>query len=476
MTSRAWREGSVGLLLLAGLGLLAGLVFWLKDMRWGRQAYEIVVEFPDAKGLKEGTPVRYRGVEIGKVTGVRPTSSTVDVIVSIMKPNLQIPSEAVVEAQSSAFLGDMFLDIQPQARIEERADRALPLDKGCDSSEIVCNNSRLEGRAIADMNDLVRSMDQVAQLLSNPKLVADIEKTADNAAKATAGVSGLTKDLSTLSRSVQGQVQPLTGNLTETLTTATTTLRAAQGTVATANRTLTTIGSRADRTLTDIGSSAAEVGTTASRARVTLSQVDQVIVANKGAIAQALTNVAGASGEAQLALKELTPTLTQVRKGDLLDNFEKLSGNLRVVSANLRIASAALNDPAGMVALQQTLDAARVTFINAQKITSDLDDITGDPKVRVNLRRLINGLGNLVSTTTRMEAPIAQMEQLNPGQGTGESVSQTISSTRSEAVTLYQDLSRLAQRIEAEDARSRSARGSSGSSHSPATPPGPPGR
>jgi phospholipid/cholesterol/gamma-HCH transport system substrate-binding protein len=473
MTSRAWREGSVGLLLLAGLGLLGGLVFWLKDMRWGRQSYEIVVEFPDAKGLKEGTPVRYRGVEIGKVTGVRPTSSTVDVVVSITKPNLQIPSEAVVEAQSSAFLGDMFLDIQPRARIEERADRALPLDKGCDASEIVCNNSRLEGRAIADMNDLVRSMDQVAQLLSNPKLVADIEKTADNAAKATAGVSGLTKDLSTLSRSVQGQVQPLTGNLTETLTTATTTLKAAQGTVATANR-----------TLGNIGASAAEVGTTASRARVTLSQVDQVIVANKGAIAQALTNVAGASGEAQIALKELTPTLAQVRKGDLLDNFEKLSGNLRVVSANLRIASAALNDPAGMVALQQTLDAARVTFINAQKITSDLDDITGDPKVRVNLRRLINGLGNLVSTTTRMEAPIAQMEQLNPGQGTGEPVSQTISTTRSEAVSLYQDLSRLAQKIEAEDARSRSAGPSapgratdnSSSPRNRATPPGPPGR
>jgi phospholipid/cholesterol/gamma-HCH transport system substrate-binding protein len=326
------------------------------------------------------------------------------------------------------------------------------------------------------MNDLVRSMDQVAQLLSNPKLVADIEKTADNAAKATAGVSGLTKDLSTLSRSVQGQVQPLTGNLTETLTTATSTLRAAQGTVANANRTLDNIGASA----ATVGLTAAEVGTTASRARVTLSQVDQVIVANKGAISLALTNVAGASGEAQLALKELTPTFSQIRKGDLLDNLEKLSGNLRVVSANLRIASAALNDPAGMVALQQTLDAARVTFINAQKITSDLDDITGDPKVRVNLRRLINGLGNLVSTTTRMEAPIAQMEQLNPGQGTGEPVSQTISTTRSEAVSLYQDLSRLAQRIEAEEARSRPATGrATGNPSSPrsrATPPGPPGR
>lgn len=439
MTSRAWREGSVGLLLLTGLALLGGLVFWLKDVRWGRQAYQIVVEFPDAKGLQEGTPVRYRGVEIGKVTGVRPTSSTVDVVVEIMKPNLQIPSEAVVEAQSSAFLGDMFLDIQPRARIEERADRPLPLDKGCDATEIVCDGSRLEGRAIADMNDLVRSMDQVAQLLSNPKLVADIEKTADNAAKATAGISGLTRDLSTLSRSVQGEVKPLTGNLNNTLATATETLRAAQGTVANANR-----------TLDNIGTSASEVGVTANRARVTLSQVDQVIVANKGAISQALTNVAGASGEAQMALRELTPTFSQIRKGDLVDNLEKLSGNLRVVSANLRIASAALNDPAGMVALQQTLDAARVTFVNAQKITADLDEITGDPKVRVNLRRLINGLGNLVSTTTRLEQPIATLDQLSPGQA-GEPIAKTIGATRQEAVALYDDLSRLARQMDQAD-------------------------
>jgi phospholipid/cholesterol/gamma-HCH transport system substrate-binding protein len=446
MTSRAWREGSVGLLLLAGLGLLGGLVFWLKDVRWGRQAYQIVVEFPDAKGLQAGTPVRYRGVEIGKVTGVKPTSSTVDVIVEITAPNLQIPSEATVEAQSSAFLGDMFLDIQPRARIEERADRALPLDKSCDSTEIVCDGSRLEGRAIADMNDLVRSMDQVAQLLSNPKLVADIEKTADNAAKATAGVSGLTKDLSTLSRSVQGEVKPISGNLNQTLTTATDTLRAAQGTVANANRTLDNIGSSASA----VGATATEVGVTASRARVTLSQVDQVIVANKSAISQAIANLSGASGEAQLALQDLRPTFQQIRKGDLVDNLEKLSGNLRVVSANLRIASAALNDPAGMVALQQTLDAARVTFVNAQKITSDLDEITGDPKVRVNLRRLINGLGTLVSTTTKLEQPIATLDQLSPGQ-TGEPVAQTIRATRSEATALYQDLSRLAQRIEQED-------------------------
>jgi len=48
-------------------------------------------------------------------------------------------------------------------------------------------------------------------------------------------------------------------------------------------------------------------------------------------------------------------------------------------SANLRDISNALNSPTNLLVLQQTLDSARVTFQNAQKITSDLDELTGDP-------------------------------------------------------------------------------------------------
>uniref|UniRef100_A0ACD5H2C3 Uncharacterized protein n=1 Tax=Desertifilum tharense IPPAS B-1220 TaxID=1781255 RepID=A0ACD5H2C3_9CYAN len=55
--------------------------------------------------------------------------------------------------------------------------------------------------------------------------------------------------------------------------------------------------------------------------------------------------------------------------------------------------SNALNSPTNIVMLQQTLDSARATFQNAQKITADLDEVTGDPAFRDNLRNLVNGLG-----------------------------------------------------------------------------------
>ena len=58
------------------------------------------------------------------------------------------------------------------------------------------------------------------------------------------------------------------------------------------------------------------------------------------------------------------------------------------------------------MALQQTLDSARVTFQNAQKITSDLDELTGDPSFRDSIRELIEGLSGLVSSTQQVEQQV----------------------------------------------------------------------
>ncbi|WLT37485.1 hypothetical protein NON20_16825 [Synechocystis sp. B12] len=77
--------------------------------------------------------------------------------------------------------------------------------------------------------------------------------------------------------------------------------------------------------------------------------------------------------------------------------------NAAVTSNNIRQISNDLNDPTLMLTLQQTLDAARLTFENAQKITSDVEQLTGDPAFRNNLRKLVDGLGQLVSSTENLQ-------------------------------------------------------------------------
>lgn len=53
--------------------------------------------------------------------------------------------------------------------------------------------------------------------------------------------------------------------------------------------------------------------------------------------------------------------------------------------------------------IQQLLDSARAAFENLQKLTSDLDEITGNPQLRQDLIRLIQGLSNLVSSTQQLQ-------------------------------------------------------------------------
>ena len=102
-------------------------------------------------------------------------------------------------------------------------------------------------------------------------------------------------------------------------------------------------------------------------------------------------------------MENLSPIISEVERGEFISNLEILSANAVETSANLRDISTDLNSPTNIIMLQQTLDSARATFENVQKMTSDLDDITGDERFRRSLKQIINGLGDLFSSTKQLE-------------------------------------------------------------------------
>ncbi|MGC1526968.1 MAG: hypothetical protein WA783_13045, partial [Phormidesmis sp.] len=63
---------------------------------------------------------------------------------------------------------------------------------------------------------------------------------------------------------------------------------------------------------------------------------------------------------------------------------------------------------------QQTLESARDALMSAQKVMADVDEITGDPAVREQIRNLINGLGSLVSSTQSLEQHSEVASALRP--------------------------------------------------------------
>lgn len=84
----------------------------------------------------------------------------------------------------------------------------------------------------------------------------------------------------------------------------------------------------------------------------------------------------------------------------------------RQTSANLRQLSDTINDPATIATLTELLDSARVTFDNFKRISSEVDAIIGDPELMDNLRRMINGLSDLVSSTEQLQKEMATLERL----------------------------------------------------------------
>lgn len=371
MRSRTVREGSVGLLILVGIGLVVGLAVWIRGMRFNRGGYQVIVQLENANQLTRGASVRFRGVEVGEVTNIIPAANGVDLQVQIADANLRIPREVRVESNQSGLIGEASLDFFPTAALPPDGQATDPLSPECDSQIVLCNNDRVSGETGANIEELIKSTARAAELLSDPEFFANVNQVTLSASEAAQGIAEASRELSEISKSLQQELQMLT---------------------ATTNQT------------------ADQISLTAAQLEQLLANVDRLVNENRGNLNRILVNLGETSGQLNQLLLTVSPTLEQLNASvtatdvqQLVENLETLTANAAEASTNLRDASQAFGDPNNLLVLQQTLDSARVTFENAEKITSDLDELTGNPEFRSNLRDLVNGLSQLVSSTQQLE-------------------------------------------------------------------------
>ena len=388
MRSRAVREGSVGLLLLLGMGIFIAVFLWIRGLTLGERSYSFTVEFPRVNGLLEGAAVRYRGVTIGRIASIRPRVNGVEVTVEVSPANVVIARDAIIEANQSGFLGEVSVDITPQKEIPAEQVTARALDPKCDRALIVCNGSRLKGEIGVSTDELIRFTTRFASVYSNQELYDNINAAIENTSIVAADVSRLTRELTVLTKSTRQQLNNL--SITAERITATTNKTAAQ-----------------------FGQTADQVRLTAVQAKDLIANLNRLVTENRTSLVTALDNLSQTSKQLRSSVETLTPTVNRVTQGQFVENLETLTANAAEASTNLRDASKALNSPSNVLALQQTLDSARVTFQNAQKITSDLDELTGDPSFRDNIRQLIEGLSGLVSSTQQVEQQVQVAKTLD---------------------------------------------------------------
>ncbi|MCC5645246.1 MlaD family protein [Nostoc sp. CHAB 5824] len=380
-SGRTFREGSVGLLLLLGIGVFGLLFLWLNRYTAAGRSYKVIVEFANAGGMQKGATVRYRGVKVGTISQVRPKANAIDVEIEIAQADLILPRNVVVEANQSGLISESIIDITPKATLPTGVVIAKPLDRNCDPSLVICNGSRLKGQIGISVDQLIRSSTELAAVYTDPKFYRNVNRVLETTTGAASSFTELSQDLQGLTKSLRQQLNTFS---------------------ATANS--------VQRATNQLNESATQTvnkfGTTATQANRLLNNLDNLLTTNRSSLVGALNNITETSNQLRVTVSSLSPSVNRLTQGELLNNLETLSANAAQASANLRDASKTLNDPNNVVLLQQTLDSARVTFENSQKITSDLDELTGDPTFRQNLRQLVNGLSGLVSSTQQMQQQV----------------------------------------------------------------------
>ncbi|MBE9028553.1 MCE family protein [filamentous cyanobacterium LEGE 11480] len=384
MRSRIVREGSVGLLILAGVGIFGASIAWLKGLNPANRSFTVTVGFPTIAGVQSGSTVRYRGVSVGRIQEIKPSSNGVNVTISISPADLVIPADVEVTIDQSGLLGENVVNLTPQRRDVPQV-AARPLDADCDKSVILCNGSRIGGDLGISTDALIKSTIKFADLYGQPEFYGNINQLTANSGKAAAEIATMSREFGILARAFRREI----GTLSSTATS-----------ISGAANQAGLVANQAGRRLDQVG--------------VTLDQLNGIILENRGTLVSTLENINQTSNSLKRSVNRLPATIDRFERSRLLNDLETLSANAAEASQNLKAASKTFNDPLTITTLQQTLEAARATFQNAQKITADLDELTGDPAVRKQFKDVIKGFGELLSSSQQLQQRAVYAQQLEP--------------------------------------------------------------
>lgn len=371
MQSRRVQESLVGLVILAGIATLGVSLLWLRGNLAGANSYTLEVELDTAPGLAVGTQVRYRGVQVGRVTAIGFDAN--GVLVGVRINNVLIPRSAVPEIRQSGFIGQAFLDFTPKERVPQIPEGVTAFAPKCQPDLIYCNGDRVTGVRTASLEDLVRAAARFTTALEE---------------------SGIINNANTL---ILGAIRTV-NRADQSLTKVTTALDS-----------FNALSNEARAELRNFGTASQAVTRAAN-------QISELVEVNRNTINSALRNIDSAARDLRTTLKALRPLTTQLEQGELLANLDALIKNGAEAAANLNKVSGTLSSPIIMLSIAQTLDAARATFINAQKLTNDLLKLTGDESFQSDLRRLIKVLSRLLASSEELEQQFLALHATSLGE------------------------------------------------------------
>jgi len=221
--SLAWAELKIGLMAVVALVITAALIFALSGeggFFW--QQYRLNVRFPNAAGVKAGSPVRVAGVEVGRVVGLRFVGSEVEIAFELSEAMRErVRTTSVASIGSVSLLGEGAVDItattdgtpvpdngfvayaggagglegvtaQASGVLEQTGDLVANLRAGHGTmGRLLTDDALYENmrRLVASATSVTRSLEQgqgsIGRLIADPTMARELETSFTNLSTVT---------------------------------------------------------------------------------------------------------------------------------------------------------------------------------------------------------------------------------------------------------------------------------------------------
>jgi len=146
-------------------------IFFSKKIKINQASYSIFIEFDNIHGIKPGTILRLRGLNIGTVIGLKLDQNAILVLAKIKSSLYIIPRNILIEINQTGLLNEATIDMFPLELLDKDQDKSVlnPLSPTCSSTKIICNLSYLEGSRGLNYDDLVRATTRISQRFDDPR-------------------------------------------------------------------------------------------------------------------------------------------------------------------------------------------------------------------------------------------------------------------------------------------------------------------
>lgn len=183
-------EIKVGLMIFVSMVMLVGLLLLVGGKDFFKKTYEVKARFAFTDGLENNAPVRFAGVEVGKVTSIRiiPEEEVDKNDIAMVEVTLKIDKDLVLRQDgriglnTMGLMGGRYVSLSPGTMASPAVKPGETL-RGEDPLEM----ARLmeEGREV--MTNLKKTSGALGEIISNNK--ADIDETIINLRNISKGLS-----------------------------------------------------------------------------------------------------------------------------------------------------------------------------------------------------------------------------------------------------------------------------------------------